>query len=116
MRNIIVSGRVVSDAKIKNSASGSNYAEFRIANNEISNQNKNTYWFRVISFDERVLNIAKYITKGKPLNITGRYYDHINISKNGEPTINREIIAAIVDFEINKNINADKVDDDALPF
>lgn len=104
MRTIIVSGRVVADAQKLSTASGVEYLSFRLANNEFSDEKGAdgkpiTHWYRVTAFDGRLANLAKYLTKGKAVNVTGRYSDKIYQNKQGVCDISRDITATIIDFQ-----------------
>lgn len=105
MRKIIVSGRVVNDAEKKMRQNGSEYIQFRFANNDYSGTKTEdgkpvTYWYNVTSRDAAIIARHKYLTKGKPLIIDGQYFDNIYQNKNtGNYEIGRNIIANSVDFD-----------------
>ena len=78
MRIMTLSGRVVSDAVKKTTQSGREYIHFRMANNEFGDAkdkqgNPITYWFSVTCFTTQGMNIQKYLTKGRPINVIGEY-------------------------------------------
>lgn len=98
MRDITLIGRVVNDAQLKQTKNGTNYIEFRFANNEYGDPENGTYWFRVASFQPNCMNLAKWITKGKPLFIQGKYSDRIYTTQNGVTEIGRDITAHTIEF------------------
>ena len=98
MRNISLIGRVVADAEIKQTKNGANYLEFRFANNEYGDPEGTTYWFRVSSFQPNAISIKKYITKGKPLFVEGRYHDRVYTTQSGATEIGRDITAYNIEF------------------
>lgn len=76
MRELILSGRLAANAEVKATKSGIQYVEFRIANNEytrgVDNNGKETYWFRVVSFNTNHVKLVPYLTKGKPVEVIGK--------------------------------------------
>lgn len=111
MRNIVINGRVVSDAQKKMTQSGKEFIQFRFANSEFTdpkdeNGKPITYWFNVTSFDPFCISLAKHLTKGRPVNITGRYSDNIYANKTtGNCEIGRNIEAKLIEFECSKGEN-----------
>lgn len=109
MRNIVINGRVVSDAQKKMTQSGKEFIQFRFANSEFTdpkdeNGKPITYWFNVTSFDPFCISRAKHLTKGRPVNITGRYSDNIYANKTtGNCEIGRNIEAKLIEFECYKS-------------
>ncbi len=97
MRQIIITGRLGADAEQKITKQGNQYITFRIANTEFGDNNK-TYWFRVTSFENRHMNMVKYLTKGKPVIVQGKYDDNIYQNKNNNSEISRDIIAYNIEF------------------
>lgn len=98
MRNIEVIGRVVTDAEIKQTKNGASYLEFRFANNEFGDPEGSTYWFRVTSYQPNAVNLKKYILKGKPLFVSGRYKDRLYTTQSGGIEIGRDITANTIEF------------------
>lgn len=105
MRNIVINGRIVANAEKKVTQSGKEYIQFRFANSEYAdpkdeNGKSITYWFTVTSFEPYCVSLLKHLVKGKPVNITGRYSDHIYANKNtGNCEIGRNIDAKLIEFE-----------------
>lgn len=97
MRQIIITGRLGADAEQKITKQGNQYITFRMANTEFGDNDK-TYWFRVTSFESRHMNMAKYLTKGKPVIVQGKYDDNIYQNKNQKSEISRDIIAYNIEF------------------
>lgn len=75
MRKLILSGRLAANAETKLTKSGTQYVEFRMANNEhtggTDNNGKETYWFRVVSFNTNHVKLVPYLTKGKSIEVIG---------------------------------------------
>lgn len=97
MRELHLTGRVVADATTKLTDTGRQILEFRFANNEYKDKDK-TYWYRVNSFEPRLVALAKYITKGKPLIVVGDYSDNIYKRNDGTMEIGRDILATAIYF------------------
>lgn len=103
MRILTLSGRVVSDAVVRQMKDGRNYLEFRFANNEWFDEKDKTFWIRVACYSSELINLKQYITKGKPLNLVGRYKDRIYVRQDGVPEIGRDLTAYSIEFpETNK--------------
>lgn len=98
MRDITIIGRVVNDAQLKQTKNGLSFIEFRFANNEHSDPEGYTYWFRVVSFQPNCINRRQYFTKGKPLFVQGRYSDRLYTTQSGATEIGRDITAHTIEF------------------
>lgn len=71
MRILTLSGKLGADANVKLTKTGTQFIEFRIGNNEFGDENGQTYWFRCISFNSNHINLAQYLTKGRPIEVIG---------------------------------------------
>lgn len=98
MRVLTVQGRVVSDAQVKSSAKGRAYIEFRFANNEYKDEEGATFWMRAVSFDPAHVNLAQFITKGKPLILTGNYSNKVYAAKDGSCQIDNNLVLTGIYF------------------
>lgn len=113
MRIMTLSGRVVSDAVKKTTQSGREYIHFRMANNEFGDAkdeqgNPITYWFSVTCFTTQGMNIQKYLTKGRPINVIGEYSDNVYPNKiTGNCEVGRNIRAEMIYFSESSNRNND---------
>lgn len=106
MRNLIVNGRLSADVTRQISKQGSEYINFSIANNEYGDEKSSdgqplTQWFRVTSFLPQHVRLAQYLTKGKPITVSGHYSNRLyQNQKTGQWNISNEIIANDIFFEI----------------
>lgn len=106
MRNIIVNGRIAADVTRQLSKSGNEFISFNIANHEYGDPKSSdgvvqTQWFRITAFDNRLVNLAQYLTKGKPITVMGKYSDRLYQSqKTGQWAVSREVIADNIYFEV----------------
>lgn len=113
MRLMTVNGRLASDVTRQISKQGTEFISFSIGNNEFGDPKSSdgvaqTQWFRVTSFNPQHIKLAKYLTKGKPIIVTGRYSNRLYQSqKTGLWGIDNDIIANDICFEIGGERNAD---------
>lgn len=103
MRKMQLTARIVADAERKLTKTGSEYLSFRVASNEFNDEKDEsgkpkTYWLNVTSYNQHHFNLAKYLTKGKPVMIDGDYSDRIYQNKSGECEIGRDIRATGIYF------------------
>ena len=100
----MLTGRIVADAQKQVTSGGREYITFRLGNNEFNDEKGSdgkpiTYWFRITSWNQAHINLAKYLTKGKPIIVVGSYKDNIyQNTKTGNCEIGRDIIADSIDF------------------
>ena len=113
MRLMTVNGRLASDVTRQISKQGTEFINFSIGNNEFGDPKSSdgvaqTQWFRVTSFNPQHIKLAKYLTKGKPIIVTGRYSNRLYQSqKTGQWGIDNDIIANDICFEIGGECNTD---------
>lgn len=106
MRNLIVNGRLAADVVRQISKQGSEYINFSIANNEYGDEKSSdgkplTQWFRVTSFLPQHVKLAQYLTKGKPITVSGHYSNRLyQNQKTGQWNISNDIIASDIFFEV----------------
>lgn len=111
MRLITVNGRLASDVTRQISKQGTEFINFSIANSEYGDPKSSdgvpqTQWFRVTSFSPQHINMAKYLTKGKPIVVSGRYSNRLYQSqKTGQWGIDNDIIATDIFFELGGERN-----------
>lgn len=117
-----VTGRLAADAVVKTTTNGTQYLEFRMANNERSISGKkgemDTCWFRVYSFNH--VNMQQYLIKGKPIEVVGDLYVRPYISTvNNAPEVGLDIKANAIMFDNNfgngGNGNSQQVEAPATP-
>ena len=108
MRKVIVSGRLAANAEVKITKNGTQFIEFRMANNEYSFGNSNaengkdTCWFRVVSFNQNHTKLQQYLTKGKPIEVVGDLTASPYISNvTNKPEAGLEIRANDIMFDNN---------------
>lgn len=98
MRELTLTGRVGSDAQVKVTSKGKPYLEFRFANNEFGDAEGTTFWVRVVSYNNALINLAQYYTKGKSLIVTGSYKNNTYTDKSNNIVIGNEIVATAIYF------------------
>lgn len=102
MRTLILSGRLGANAEVKLTKTGSQYLEFRMANSEFGDEEGQTYWFRVVSFNANHLNLAPHLTKGKPIEVIGelKTRGYVNATTN-KIEVGHDVRACDIKFDSN---------------
>lgn len=105
MRTITINGRIAANVSRQVSKQGNSFISFSIANNEFGDakNDEGNYipqWYRVTSFLPQHVNLAQYLTKGKPIIVTGKYSNSLYKNNNGHYSISNDIIASDIFFEI----------------
>ena len=102
MRTLILSGRLGANAEVKVTKTGTQFIEFRMANNEYGDEEGQTYWFRVTSFNPRHINLAPHLTKGKTVEVVGslRTRGYVNATTN-KIEVGHDITASEIMFDSN---------------
>lgn len=106
MRLLTVNGRVAQDVTPQLSRQGTQFISFSIASTEFNDEKggdgkPKTQWYRVTAFEPRLVSLSKYLTKGKPIIVTGDYSNRMYQSqKTGMYGIDNDIVATKIYFEI----------------
>lgn len=91
---IIVIGRLGKDAEVNQTASGTKFVRFTVAENKYKNGEDKTIWYDVVSYDSFVINTQiKVLKKGTFVVIVGALDSKINIGKTGNVYLNHNITA-----------------------
>jgi len=106
MRKIFLSGRLAANAEQKVTKNGTPFIEFRVGNNEYTgsaeNNGRETYWFRVTSFNPNHAKLAQYLTKGKSIEVIGDLKASPYIStQTNKPEAGLEVTANDIMFDNN---------------
>ena len=89
--------------------------EFNVAENyQGRNGKRYTQFYRVSVWDKRGANLEKYLTLGRPIQITGRVKGRAYIDKNGAPQCQMEIANPQITF-VTANGSAEEVEAAAEP-
>ena len=106
MKNFQIAGYVGITPELKNS-NDTNYTNLRGATRA---RNGKTDWFTIAVFDKLAENVAKHVTKGTAVGVTGE----LRVNKyQGKETI--QLIASKVDF-LGKGKGEGEEDDSKVPF
>lgn len=102
MRTLFLSGRLGANAEVKLTKTGSQYLEFRMANSEFGDEEGQTYWFRVVSFNANHLNLAPHLTKGKSVEVIGdlKTRGYVNATTN-KIEVGHDVRACDIKFDSN---------------
>ena len=106
MRKLFLSGRLAANAEQKVTKNGTPFIEFRVGNNEYTgsaeNNGRETYWFRVTSFNPNHAKLAQYLTKGKSIEVIGDLKASPYIStQTNKPEAGLEVTANDIMFDNN---------------
>lgn len=101
--SMTVQGTVTENCKIKMSKNGNEYLSFHIACHRYGLSNEDTYFIKVLIFNEELIkNVQKIIKKGRQITVIGSYSDEIWTKKNGEAVIGRTIKATEINISSGK--------------
>lgn len=105
MRVLTLTGRLGCNAKVKEGKNNTSYIEFRVGNNEFGDEDNRTYWFRCVSFSQKHINLAQYLTTGRSIQVIGSLKTRGYFSKN---TNKIEVAHDIQVYEILFDTNNDR--------
>ena len=91
------SGRLGSDAETKNIKDGTHKTTFSLAVDSGSGDYKRTDWIRCVMWKREKL--AQYLTKGKPVIVTGEYQEQKWTDKDGQERRMVEIVVRDLEFQ-----------------
>lgn len=104
LNKVILAGRMVADAEIKQTASGRVATTFRIAVNRrtLNGENPEVDFFNVTAWQNTAEFIAKYFRKGSAICVCGRIQNRSWTDQNGQKRYATDIIAEEANFVENK--------------
>ena len=91
------SGRLGSDAEIRYTRDGTAKTTFNLAVDSGSGDYKRTDWIRCVLWKREKL--AQYLTKGKPVIVTGEYQEQKWTDKDGQERRMVEIVVRELEFQ-----------------
>lgn len=106
MFNVFFEGRLGRDAELKDGKNGQ-FIKFSVATDGIKKDV--TYWADVISSSPSIVRLAPYLTKGKPVLITGDIRAEIYTDRNQQPQIAYRVNATNLQFI---NVGSGRTDSD----
>ena len=107
MFNVFFEGRLGRDAELKEGKNGQ-FIKFSVATDGIKKDV--TYWADVISSSPSVVRLSPYLTKGKPVLITGDIRAEIYTDRNQQPQIAYRVNATSLQFI---NVGSGRTDSDS---
>lgn len=104
LNKVILAGRMVADAEIKQTASGRVATTLRIAVNRrtLNGENPEVDFFNVTAWQNTAEFIAKYFRKGSAICVCGRIQNRSWTDQNGQKRYATDIIAEEANFVENK--------------
>ena len=100
MATIILTGRLGRDAELRQTANGRQFLSFSMAEDVRENKDtRRTDWYSVSTMQQQYLGeFAKYLTKGKPIQVIGDIKTSIYTRRDGGVDIDRNIRASQINF------------------
>ena len=107
--SMTVQGTVTENCNIKMSKNNNEYLSFHIACHRYGLSNEDTYFIKVLVFNEELIkNIQKFIKKGRQITVIGSFSDKIWHKKNGNAVIERTVKATEINLSSRKINNKKK--------
>ena len=92
-------GRLGADPEMKETAKGTQYVQFRFANNAFGDPEGSTAWFTATVWEGRCMKMAKTLKKGSLVEVEGDYSDRLYTNKKtGSVEIGRDITVTAIYF------------------
>lgn len=104
MNLVIFSGNLAKDAKIVNTSTGKQFCVTTLALREdLRPEDKPAVFIDIIIWGERAEKLAKYLTKGKAISITGRL-EIVKTQKNNHTYVTPRVVVETLEFLGKKSI------------
>ena len=103
---------LVADAELNSTPNGRQVLKMRLAVNTGFGDKKQTLWLNAALWGERGAKLVQYLTKGKPVALTGELSSREYTDKNNTPRLSIELNVQQVSLIGSKPA----ADDDAPPF
>lgn len=104
MNLVIFSGNLAKDAKIVTTSTGKQFCVTTLALREdLRPENRPPVFIDIIIWGERAEKLAKYLTKGKAISVTGRL-EITKTQKNGNLYISPRVVVETLEFLGRKTI------------
>lgn len=101
MNKVVMIGRTTANCELKQTASGTSVAEFRIAVKRAfknANGENESDFFNCVAFSKLAETISRYVKKGDQVGIEGRLQTRNYTNKDGKKVYVTEIIVENVEF------------------
>lgn len=105
LNKVILAGRMVADAEIKQTPNGKSVVTFRLAVNRrtAGGEHPETDFFNVTAWQNTAEFVAKYFRKGSAICICGRIQNRTWTDQSGQKRYSTEILAEEANFVESKN-------------
>ncbi|MCX7956591.1 MAG: single-stranded DNA-binding protein [Endomicrobia bacterium] len=98
MNLVVFSGNLAKDAKIVNTSSGKQFCVTTLAIREdLRPEDRPAVFIDLIIWGERAEKLAKYLTKGKPISVTGRI-EIVKTQKDNSVYITPRVVVQTLEF------------------
>lgn len=102
--NIILAGRLIADAELKYTQTGTTVCNFNIANNRRnSNGREETTFIEVVIFGNYAEVMNNHLKKGVTVDVTGKLVQEIWQNQEGKTFSKHKIYAKEIDFRVPKS-------------
>lgn len=106
MNLVIFSGNLAKDAKVVTTSTGKQFCVTTLALREdLRPEDKPAVFVDIIIWGERAEKLAKYLTKGKAISVTGRL-ELIKTQKNNNVYVTPRVVVDTLEFLGRKNIES----------
>ena len=97
---ITLVGNTGTDPTLKYTPNGRQVCDFRLAVSSRRGQNseEETEWFTIVCWERLAETVAQYLTKGKPVLVSGRFRSSTWQDKEGKERMRNEVVASAVRF------------------
>lgn len=114
MNLVIFSGNLAKDAKVVTTSTGKQFCVTTLALREdLRPEDKPAVFVDIIIWGERAEKLAKYLTKGKAISVTGRL-ELIKTQKNNNIYVTPRVVVDTLEFLGRKNIESVSAQENVL--
>ncbi|MCS7151390.1 MAG: single-stranded DNA-binding protein [Endomicrobia bacterium] len=106
MNLVIFSGNLAKDAKVVTTSTGKQFCVTTLALREdLRPEDRPAVFVDIIIWGERAEKLAKYLTKGKAISVTGRL-ELVKTQKNNSVYVTPRVVVSTLEFLSRKNIES----------
>ncbi len=108
MNNVILSGRMVAEPELKTTATGVEFANFRIAVSQDyvkDGEERKADFFNIVAWRKTAVFICQYFHKGDGINLVGKLQSRQYEANDGSNRYVVEVVAEKVEFPLGRSQN-----------
>ncbi len=103
MNSCTFAGRLVADAEMKTTGSGTTLCSFRVASDCGWGDNKKTHWLSCAIFGERGAKLAPHLLKGDPVTVVGELSPPRTYAAQGETRVAQDMVVREIALQGSQN-------------